>query len=207
MWISDCSSPLSSSCLLKVAYRTSSKWWLPGITSWPSIRTLWPSWSSRITTDSPQSPNSNQRTLTMSNRSSQTVCTCRTQTSPLRDSEYMGRRGKFTNRFLSSIRHPKLSVFHYSWVTILSHWVVDPWGEGVPSPSVSVWLFSSSPPCSNSVLCCTLSARGLSSMQGAIPSSHIPLWAQDLRLLPRLTLHLCFDTGLSDTRVTRTLCQ
>ncbi len=68
--------------LFQAASRTSLKWWSPETTSWPSIRTLWRSWSSRITTDSPQSPNSNQRTLTMSSRCSQTVCTCRTQTSP-----------------------------------------------------------------------------------------------------------------------------
>lgn len=77
-----------------MASRTSLRWWSPGTTSWLLIRTLWPSWSSRITTDSPRCPNSNRKTLTMSSRSSQTVCTCRIRTWPLKDSGYTGRHGK-----------------------------------------------------------------------------------------------------------------
>lgn len=126
-----------------MASPTSLRWWSPGTTSWLLIRILWPSWSSRITTDSPRCPNSNRRTLTMSSHSSQTVCTCRTRTWPLKDSGYTGRHGK-TRRLC-----PELVRFGVRFV------LVDLWGEGMLPSSVSICLSSTppSPPlCSNSTL-------------------------------------------------------
>lgn len=167
-----------------MASRTSLRWWSPATTSWLLIRTLWPSWSSRITTDSPQCPNSNQKTLTMSSHSSQTVCTCRIRTWPLKDSGYTGRHGK------ARCLYPELVHYRESCLC----WWIPEVKACCPPPSASGCL--PAPPLP--------AVTPHSYTQGAIPSSHTPLWAQDLRLPPGLTLHPCFDTGLSDTRVTGT---
>lgn len=89
-------------CVLQVVSLTSSRWWSPATTSSRLTRISWPSWSSRTTTDSPLSPSSNPRTLTMCSRCSQTVCTCKTRTSPSKASGYMERRGKETLLHLCS---------------------------------------------------------------------------------------------------------
>ena len=129
----------------------------------------------------------------MSSRCSQTVCTCRTRTSPLRDSGYTGRHGKSAGYTWNLSSH---SATRRRRATFLSCCVRDPGGGGVSVSGCFPAPLSAVTPSS---------ASRSDSTQGAIPSSHISLWAQDLRLLPGLTLHLCCDTRLSDTRGTVTL--
>lgn len=183
------------------------RWWLQGTTSWLSIRTSWLSLSSRITTVFPQSPSLNQRTLIMSSPSSQTVCTYRTQMSPLKDSGYMERHGKTTNSFLDL--HPKF-IISFGVIMMMkaeSHLCVAI--LSIPEVKVCCPPLSVSGCLPTPLPAVTLHSavrslhRGVSYMQGVIPSLYIPLWARDLCLLPGLTLHLCFDMGLSDTCVTR----